>query len=180
MISYFCPTKTLNMKKIGIVLVMVLMASCQQDKIGYVDNVELMDGYQEKIDIENKYKKKAEALTKKSDSISKAFQLEYQAIQSKDPSMSRKSTQEELGLLQQRSQFVGQQLRQEEQTLQMDGQTEMDSVISKVKQEIGDYGKANGYTYILGGGEGGSVLFGEDNKDLTKEILKILNNKYGN
>ncbi|NNK11251.1 MAG: OmpH family outer membrane protein, partial [Flavobacteriaceae bacterium] len=45
----------------------------------------------------------------------------------------------------------------------------------KVKREITAFGKANGYTYILGGGEGGSVLFGAESKDLTDEILKVLN-----
>jgi len=54
----------------------------------------------------------------------------------------------------------------------------MDSLISKVKKEISAYGKAKGYTYILGGGEGGSVLYGDSSKDLTEDILKILNDKY--
>lgn len=168
------------MKKLGIILFAILISACQQDKIGYVDNVKLMDGYQEKVDIENIYKKKAEALTKKGDSISQAFQLEFQELQTRAQRMSQKKQQEELGLLQQRSQFVGQQLRQEEQTMQLEGQTKMDSVISKVKDEIKAYGKANGYTYILGGGEGGSVLFGDETKDLTDQVLIILNDKYNN
>ena len=54
----------------------------------------------------------------------------------------------------------------------------MDSIVSKVKDEIKEYGEANGYTYILGGGEGGSVLYGQDANDLTEQILKILNDKY--
>ena len=56
----------------------------------------------------------------------------------------------------------------------------MDSLISKVKDEIKDYGKANGFTYILGGGEGGSVLYGQESKDVTDDILKIINDKYEN
>jgi outer membrane protein len=47
-----------------------------------------------------------------------------------------------------------------------------------VKKEISAYGKAHGYTYILGGGEGGSVLYGDGSKDLTTDILKLLNDKY--
>ena len=168
------------MKKLGVLLFAVLAAACQQDKIAYVDNVKLMDGYQEKIDVENVYKKKAEVLTKKGDSISQAFQLEFQELQTRAQRMSQQKQQEELGLLQQRSQFVGQQLRQEEQAMQLEGQTKMDSVINKVKEEIKAYGKANGYTYILGGGDGGSVLFGDETKDLTEDILTILNDKYKN
>ena len=166
------------MKKIIIPIVALLIMSCEQNKIGFVDNVKLMDGYQEKIDIEARFKTKADALTKKRDSISQAFQLELQAFQAKAQKMSQKSAQEEYGLLQQRGQFVGQQLQQEEQQLQQTGQTEMDSLVSRVKDEIQAYGKANGYTYILGGGEGGNVLYGTETQDLTDELLKILNDKY--
>ena len=164
------------MKKVSIILGFLFTVSCQQDKIGFVDNVKLMDGYQEKIEVSNRFKAKAEAMNKKRDSISQAFQLEYQELQTKAQGWSQKKAQEELGLLQQKSQFLGQQIQQEEQQIQAQGQTEMDSVVSKVKKEI----QAYGYTYILTGGEGGSVLYGADTKDLTSEILKILNEKYSN
>ncbi len=166
------------MKQFLVLSSMLLLMACQQDKIGFVDNVQLMDGYKEKIDVENKYKTKAEALAKKRDSISQAFDLELKAFQTKAQSLSQQKAQEEYGLIQQRAQFMGQQLQQEEQQLQATGQTEMDSVVNKVKKEITAFGKSNGYTYILGGGEGGSVLYGIEGKDLTSEILAILNDKY--
>ena len=86
--------------------------------------------------------------------------------------------QKEFDLLQQRGQFIGQQLQQEEQILQQQGQQEMDSVVQKVKEEIKAFGKLNKYTFILGGGEGGTVLYGQEADDLTEELLKILNDKY--
>ena len=147
--------------------------SCQQEKIGYVDNVKLMNEYQEKIDVEAKFKTKAEALTRKRDSISQAFQAKAQ-------NMSQQKAQEEYAVFQQKGQFMGQQLQQEDQQLQAEGQVQMDSVVSVVKREIEAYGKANGYSYILGGGDGGSVLYGQDANDLTSDIVKILNDKYKN
>ena len=166
------------MKKIIFGLTVLLIASCQQEKIGYVDNVKLMNDYQEKIDIEAKFKVKADALTKKRDSISQAFQIEAQAFQAKAQKMSQAKAQEEYAQFQQKGQFIGQQLQQEDQQLQLEGQTEMDSVVSKVKKEIQAYGKLNGYSYILGGGEGGSVLYGKEANNLTSEIVKLLNDKY--
>lgn len=170
--------KSNNMKNLAVFTLILLMASCQQQKIGFVDNVKLMDEYQEKVDVEAKFKIKADALTKKRDSISQAFQIEAQEFQAKAQKMSQKKAQEEYGLMQQRGQFIGQQLQQEDQQLQASGQTEMDSIVSKVKKEIKAYGKANGYTYILGGGDGGSVLYGDEVLDLTDEIVKILNDQY--
>ncbi len=166
------------MKNVLWFVLILLMASCEQQKIGFVDNVRLMDEYQEKIDVEAKFKSKADALTKKRDSISQAFQIEAQAFQTKAQKMSQTKAQEEYNIMQQKGQFIGQQLQQEDQQLQASGQTEMDSIVSKVKKEIKAYGKANGYTYILGGGDGGSVLYGTDANDLTDEVVKILNDKY--
>lgn len=166
------------MKKIFMSLALLGAMACQQDKIGFVDNVKLMKDYQEQIDIQAKFKTKVDALTKQRDSISQAFQAEAQAFQVKAANMAQKDAQEQYGQLQQRGQMIGQQLQQQEQQLQMGSQKEMDSLISKVKREIASYGKANGYTFILGGGEGGSVLYGDSAKDLTADIIKLLNEKY--
>ena len=168
------------MKKLVVLAIAVTAMACQQNKIGYVDSVKIMDDYQEKIDVEARFKTKADAMGRKRDSISQAFQMELQQFQSKAQSMSQQSAQEEYSQLQQRGQQIGQRLQQEEQQLQQNSQTQMDSLVKKVKKEIRAYGKANGYTYILGGGEGGSVIYGEDANDVTNEILKILNDKYEN
>lgn len=160
------------------VFVVLLAFGCQQSKFGYVDNVKLMDAYQEKIDLEERYKGRAEALGQKRDSISQAFQLEAQEFQTRAERMSSANAQKEYDLLQQRGQFMAQQLQMEEQQLQQLGQTEMDSVVDRVKEEIRAYGKANNYSYIFGGGEGGSVLYGQEADDLTEALIDILNEKY--
>ena len=166
------------MKKLVLAMVCMLAISCQQEKIAFVDNVKLMDAYQEKVDVEAKFKSKSDAFGKKRDSISQAFQLEAQAFQAKAQKMSQSKAQEEYGQLQQRSQIIGQQLQQEEQQMQMEGQTEMDSLVNKVKEEIKAYGEANGYSFILTGGDGGSVLYGKESHDVTDAIVEILNDKY--
>src|SRR5690606_8522351 len=98
------------MKKIDLAVVFFGVISCQQEKIGFVDNVKLMDGYKEKLDIEAKFKNKSEAFTKKRDSISQVFQMEAQDFQSRDQKLAHAKAQEEYSLLQLRSQFIGQHL----------------------------------------------------------------------
>lgn len=166
------------MKKLVLTFMVLMAISCQQEKIGYVDNVKLMDDYLEKIDVETEYKTKLETFNKKKDSISQAFQMEAQAFQVKAQKMAQSKAQEEYGLFQQKGQFIGQQLQQEEQQLQLAGQVQMDSLVTKVKNEIKAFGKSNSYSYILGGGDGGSVLYGTEANDLTAQITKILNDKY--
>lgn len=163
-------------------LIMVLLAlglmSCQQEKIGYVDNGELINEYQEKIDIENKFKSKIEAFQKRTDSISKAFQLEAQEFQANAKRLSQKKAQEQYEALGKKQQVLQQKIQFEEQQIQQSSQIEMDSLIHKVKRYVKTYGEKHGYTYILGSNEGGSVMFGKDENNLTKTILKELNNDY--
>src|SRR5690606_31921197 len=99
------------MKKIVLAVVFITIISYQQEKIGFVDNVKLIDTYKEKLDIEARINTKSEAFTKKRDSISQAFQLEAQDFQSRAQKLAQAKAQEEYSLLQQRSQFIGQQLQ---------------------------------------------------------------------
>ncbi len=156
----------------------LLLVSCQQDKIAYVDNVKLMDGYQKKKDVESAYQVRSEAYARKRDSISQVFQMEAQDLQNKSKEMSESKAQEAFSQLQQKGQMVGQQLQQEEQQMQRMGQLKMDSVVREVRKTIKEFGEANGYRFILTGGEGGSVLYGEEAADVTEEVLKLLNASY--
>jgi len=155
-----------------------VLISCTQEKIGYVDSFKIMEGYEEQKESAAKFKIKTDALTKKRDSITQAFQLEMQAFQAKAQKMRQDKAEQEYGLIQQRAQFIAQQLQQEEQTIASQQQVVRDSIISTIKKEIKDYGKAKGFSYILGGGDTGTVLYGTEPNDLTDELLKILNDNY--
>ncbi|MDO5637296.1 MAG: OmpH family outer membrane protein [Myroides sp.] len=166
------------MKKIfiGSFLLMGLV-SCQ-DKIGYVDNSKLLNDYQEKKDIETKLQAKIDSYEKKRDSISRAFQTEAQQFDVEAKNLAQSVAQRKYNELIQKSQMLQQHLQQEEQKIQLESQTEMDSLVNKVKKFVKNYGKDKGFTYILGANEGGSVLYGIDEKDITDDVLKALNDNY--
>ncbi|UNY99720.1 OmpH family outer membrane protein [Zhouia spongiae] len=167
------------MKKIVLGIVMAAgFISCQQDKVAYIDNTKVINEYQEKKDIEAKFKTKIEVFDKKADSLSRAFQGEAQAFESEAKRLSQKVAQEKYNVLLQKRQAMGQQLQMEEQQLSQESQKEIDSLIKKVRSFIKDYGKDNGYTFILGANEAGSVLYGDETKDITEEILQALNDGY--
>src|SRR5690606_22043883 len=139
------------MKKIVLIITVALASfSCQQDKVAFVDNTQLLNEYQEKIDIEAKYKGKFEVFGKKRDSITQAFQTEAQSFQQEAQKLSQSVAQEKYQTLMQKSQTVQQQIQMEEQQLAMDSQGEIDTLLKKVKEFVSDYGKTNGYTFILG------------------------------
>ena len=167
------------MKKIFLTLLIgVSLASCQQDKIAFVDSTKLINEYQEKIDIEAQFKTKADKFQKRADSLSRAFQGEAMEFENKSKSLSQSAAQEQYNVLMQKRQTMGQQLQAEELQIQQEGQTEMDTLVKKIRTFVKDYGEKNQYTFILGSNEAGSVLYGEKSKDITEAVLKELNEAY--
>lgn len=156
------------------------LTACQSEsKIGFVDNGTVINDYQEKKDIETKFQAKEEAFRERADSVGKSFQLEAQQTQLEAQKSPQAKAQELMGGLQQKQQLLQQQMQMEQQQLQQEFQTEMDSVISKVKKHVKDYGKKNGYTYILGTSDAAAtVMYGAETNDLTKTILDALNKEY--
>ncbi|NER14217.1 OmpH family outer membrane protein [Leptobacterium flavescens] len=167
------------MKKIVLgILMTASLISCQQEKNAFIHNTTLINDYEERKEIEAKFKKKVEAFQKKTDSLSQLFQIEATEFQNQAAKLPQQKAQERYNELLQKQQFMQQQLGLEERQIQQESQTEIDSLISKVRRFIKDYGKKNGYTYIWGANEAGSVLYGQEGKDITQEVLKALNDSY--
>lgn len=173
------------MKKIiYVALVMLIFASCEKpNKIGFVDNETVINDYKEKVDLEDKFQSKQDAYRIKFDSIDKAFEAEVQKFQNDAKRMSQTKAQEKYQELGQKKQIQDQQKQVEAQQFRQDFQVELDSIIKRVKAYEKDYGKRNGYTYLLGTNNNDSdatstVLFGTEENDLTQTILDSLNAKY--
>ena len=165
------------MKKLILTGVAMLALTACTDKVAFVDNSKLLNDYQEKKDIEAKLKGQISAYERKRDSISMAFQTEARAFDAQAKTLPQNVAQKKYNELMQKSQILQQHLQQEEQKIQMESQTQMDSLLSKVKKNIKEYGKQKGYTFILGANDGGSVHYGKADKDITADIVKALNEK---
>jgi outer membrane protein len=159
-------------------LIVFTLTSCQQHKIGFVDNVILINDYQERLDIESALQAKIEVFKLRTDSLRSAFELEIKEAELRARKMSQASIQKLSQELQQKEQLLQQQVQFEQQQIAKESQMLNDSIINKVKSFIQSYGQANNFNFILGSNEAGSVLFGEDSSDLTQEMLKALNEDY--
>ena len=167
------------MKKIlFLLLVALILISCNQQKIGYVDNSKLINEYQEKIDNDASIQLKIQDFQRRTDSIRKAFQLEINDAEIKARKMSQSGRQELSKELQDKEQVLSQRLQFEQTQINQENRIKTDSLIKKVKEFVANYGKQNGYTFILGSNEAGSVMYGEEQYDLTELILEALNTSY--
>ena len=162
-----------------LLIIAILFSSCQeQKKIGFVNNGDVLNEYQMKKDIEATYKVRNEVFQKRMDSIEKNFQVEVKAFQLAQSKMSQKKAQEKYNELGQINQQLTQQFQQDQAVLQQGFAKEMDSVVKKMNAFVKDYGKTNGFAFILGQNEAGSVIYGEEASDLTKTITDALNAEY--
>lgn len=168
------------MKKILLLGIAVLaFTSCQQaTKIGYVDNSKLVNEYQEKKDIEASLKIKIDAFQKRTDSLRQAFQMEINEAEIKARRMSQDDVQKLMKEFQSKEQALSQRVQFEQSQIAQESQSKNDSLVKKIKAFVKDYGNKNGYEYILGSNEGGSVMFGKEENDLTQTLLDALNSEY--
>ena len=163
-----------------IILTVCLFTSCEQQKIGYVDNGKLINEYQEKIDLEARLQTKISAFQKRTDSLRQSFQLEINEAEIQARNMSQENLQKLSQELQQKEQVLSQRVQFEQQQITQESQSTNDSLVNKVKNFVGNYGKTNGYSFILGSNEAGSVMFGKEESDITQVVLDALNADYKN
>jgi outer membrane protein len=153
-------------------------AEVKEVKTAYVDTSELMKQYTEAKDLEAKYKAQAEEKGRQLEAEISRFKQEATNFQAQAQANGQAWAQQKGAELQKREQQLGYAQQALTQQLQQESGKEMDSLVSGVKKFIKTYGKEKGYSYIYGTGDAASILYAEDKYDITKDIIKALNDKY--
>jgi outer membrane protein len=175
-------------KSLLIIALAVLIFSCNKEQAGavtsnelktaYVDTGKLMEEYTEAKDLEAKFKAKSEVEAKKFEVEEANFKAEVANFQKNAQANGQAWAQQknaELEQKQQRLQYAAQSVGQQ---LQTDNASEMDSLVKGVKTFIKAYGKEKGYDYLYGTGDAATVLYAKEQYDITKEVIKLLNDNY--
>lgn len=171
-------------KSILIVALALAIISCNKQvdsaslKTAYVDTSKLMTDYTEAKDIEAKYKAKSEEMGRELEVEAARFKSEASNFEKNAQVNGQAWAQQKGAELQRREQQLQYAQQAILQQLQQESGVEMDSLVSNVKKFIKDYGKEKGYDYIYGTGDAVSILFAKDQYDITKDITKLLNDKY--
>lgn len=176
--------KNMSKKALVIIALSISLVACNKPaevkevKTAYVDTSELMKQYTEAKDLEAKYKTKAEEKGRQLEAEIARFKQEAASFQSQAQANGQAWAQQKGAELQKKEQQLSYAQQALSQELQQESGKEMDSLVSGVKKFIKAYGKDKGYAYIYGTGDAASILYAEDKFDITKEIIKALNDKY--
>jgi outer membrane protein len=173
-------------KTAAVIVIAISIFSCNKKtaevkelKTAFVDTSTLMEELIERKDLEEKFKATSEEKSKQLQVGIEKFKREAAGFQAQAQAKGQAWAQQKGAELQQREQQLAQAQQALSQQLQQEGAQEMDSLISKAKKMIKVYGKEKGYIYIYGTGESNpSILYGEEKNDITKEMVKLLNDKY--
>lgn len=164
------------MKKLSALVVLaILIASCTQSKIGYVDVREVMNDYNAAKSVEVALKLEQEQITKSMDSLAAPFQAKVQEFYAKSSSMSANQKVKEEQALQQESQQIQQQQQQVQQYLQQKGTAEIEKLTKKIDSMVASYASINKYQMIMATQGNGQVVYGDDSVNITESIIDALN-----
>jgi len=165
-------------KLVTLIAVLVFCISCQTEKTGYVDTEKLLTDYNEMTEAKERFTKESDAIQDDLEIRIKAYQIKEDLFRKNGPSMSRSKQEQKYNELNAEAQLLQQERQEKLGKLQAESQAVIDSLITKVKGQVKAYGSANGYGYIYGSNDAGSVLYGKEELDLTATILKELNDNY--
>jgi len=171
-------------KSLLIIALSISLVSCNKTaevkevKTAFVDTSVLMKDYTEAKDLEAKYKAKSEEKGRELEAEINRFKQDAANFQNQAQANGQAWAQQKGAELQRREQQLAQAQQSLSQQLQQESGVEMDSLVSGVKKFIKSYGKEKGYAYIYGTGDAATILYAEDKFDITKEIVKALNDKY--
>lgn len=144
----------------------------------YVDVNKLLDGYERTAIVRADFEKKAASMNANVDSLLGNWQKELKAYEKERASMSKK----ELALKQELLGNKQQQLNAYQQAVQKQIQEEDKKVTQTIVNDINDfvkeYGAESGYRIILGATGSGTIMYADDEADLTEEILEKLNKSF--
>ena len=160
------------------------MISCEKSteakdfKTAYIDTNKLLEESTEAKDLKAKYEgilqEKGSRIKVEADRL-KAEQNSFTANAQKN---GQAWAQQKYGELQQREQEIQYASQMVAQQVQGEHGVEMDTLVARYKKVIKEYGKEKGYDYVYGTGESATVLYAKDQYDITKELIKIVNDKY--
>lgn len=168
------------MKKLALVFsLMMLMASCTQVKIAYVDVEEILKEYDGAKQAEEDMKAQSQQISQQLDQIALPLQQKIQEYQQNKDNLSAAARQKKEAELMQEQQTFQQQQQMAQQQVQAEGQRMFEKINTDIETFLAEYGQSKGYTYILGSSmQTKSVLYGEESLNITDEVIDALNVNY--
>lgn len=166
------------MKKLLVIAVAVVLSSCTQTKVAYIDVETIMKEYEAATALETEFAGQQQQMTLELQSLQAPFQEKVQEYENNLQTMSASAKAQKEQELQQEWQMIQARQQQISQQLQQDNQVKSEVLIKTIDSLVADYSKAKGFNLVLGTQGNGTVMYGDDALNITTDIITMLNENY--
>lgn len=142
-------------------------------KVGYVYIKEIYDGFEMKKQMEQKYLKTKKAKDKILDSL----KFELNALLKQIDTEKEKNPETIKTFELKRDAFLQKKTAFEEENTALTQEYDQE-ILNQLNQYVKDYGTQNNFSLLFGNDANGSLMYGKDELNKTKEVLEFVNNKY--
>lgn len=147
-------------------------------KVVFINSPKVVAEYKGMKEVNEVIQRKNKSYKANMDTVYNEFQNELKEFEKKRPKMSGKELKLEQELLNnKRMQFMGYQEGTQKKMQEEESQLR-EQVIKKVNDQIHDYAKKKGYSYVLGATAMGNLVYADKQNDITDEIVAYLNDQY--
>lgn len=166
------------MKKVLILVFAIVLSSCTQNKIAYIDVEVVMKEYEAMKVLESEMTAKQDEMAGELQTLQTSFQQKVQEYYSTAESMSTQKRAEAEQVLQQEQQMIQGRQQQATQILQQENQQKSAVLIKKIDSVVAVFSKSKGFNLVLGTSGNGTVMYGDDAMNISSDIVTLLNEDY--
>ncbi len=169
---------TVSLTLAALALGLVVFFQSQRLRVALVDNSELIQSYQGTLDIQKFSTVSQQQDQFLLDSLQLHLKSEYQLLIAAEQSVSQAEFQQKKQaflILKDRYNRITEQSHQA--TTERE-QQEYSQISTQLNAYVLEYGKAQGYDYILGANGTGNIWYVGEAKDITDEVLQFVNDRY--
>ena len=154
----------------GLVLTLTLVACGTSEKTAWMDGQKVYDEYNLTIERQESFLKQQNSKKLILDSLkNNIIALENDLRVKDNPKQDKVDKYQQLVKL-----YRGQMDKFERESADISNQYR-NEILVKIQEKVKDFGKANEYTYIHGDWESGALMYADDSKNITLEIIEHLN-----
>ena len=158
---------------------LLLMFSCSQNKMVYIDVGVIMKDYEGMKAFEEKMEDETVQLRKEIESLIEPYQLKVEAYYKEVGQMSEAQKSAKELDLQEEQAAINEQQDKFMQQLEDHKLKGLEAINLEIAVFVEDYAKSKGFQIVFGTLGTETVIYGSDKLDITAEVLTELNRLYG-
>ena len=166
------------MKKLLVIAFAIVLSSCTQTKVAYIDVETIMKEYEAATALETEFLARQQEMATELEGLQAPFQAKVQEYYKNVETMSAAKRAEAEQALQQEQQMIQGRQQQVSQQLQQENQEKSEVLIKRIDSLVAVYSKTKGFNLVLGTQGNGTVMYGDDALNVTEDVIRTLNEDY--